>query len=74
MRPSTEDGSSLPTHTPPYLIMMRTAMNMEHTGSAIIQPKAWMSMEEMMTPTLPRVSARMCRKMPAGQQDVDDRK
>ncbi len=39
-------------------------MNMEQMGSAIIQPKDWMRREEMITPTLPRVSAKMCRNIP----------
>lgn len=39
-------------------------MNMEHTGSAIIQPQVWIKMEDMITPILPRVSARMCRNIP----------
>ncbi len=44
--------------------MMRAAINMEQMGSAIIQPKDWIRREEMITPTLPRVSAKMCRKIP----------
>lgn len=43
---------------------MRMAMNMEQIGSAIIQPNICISTAEMMTPTLPSVSARMCRKTP----------
>jgi len=30
--------------------------------------KYWISSDEMITPTLPSASARMCRKMPAGQK------
>ena len=48
-------------------------MNMEQTGSASIQPKFWMRREEMMTPTLPRVSARMCRKIPTRAQGRRER-
>ena len=29
-------------------------------------PNCWMRIEEMMTPTLPSVSAKMCKKMPEG--------
>lgn len=53
-----------------YLIAMRMAINMEHTGSAIIQPKACIKPEEMMTPTLPRVSARMCRNTPVSSNHI----
>lgn len=42
-----------------YLMIIRTAMNMEQIGSAIIQPNACISVEDMITPTLPRVSAKM---------------
>jgi len=35
------------------------AIKMEQMGSATIQLKAWMSSAEMMTPTLPNVSAKM---------------
>jgi len=50
-----------------YLIVIKIAINIEHRGSAIIQPNWWMRMLEMITPTLPRVSARMCRNTPAGR-------
>ena len=46
---------------------MSTAMKMEQTGSAIIQPNICMRMADTMTPTLPRVSARMCRNTPCTQ-------
>lgn len=39
-------------------------MNIEHTGSAIIQLKYLISNDEMITPTLPNVSAMMCRNTP----------
>lgn len=39
-------------------------MNIEHTGSARIQPKARISSAEMTTPTLPSVSAKMCNSTP----------
>lgn len=43
---------------------MRTAINMEHIGSAIIHPNMWIKPEDIITPTLPRVSAKMCKKTP----------
>lgn len=43
---------------------MSRAMSMEQTGSAIIRSYFCMSTAEMMTPTLPRVSAMMCRRTP----------
>lgn len=39
-------------------------MNMEAMGSKPVQPKTWIRMVEIMTPTDPRVSARMWRKTP----------
>ena len=48
---------------------MSTAMKMEQTGSAIIHPNICMRMADTMTPTLPRVSARMCRNTPCTQHD-----
>jgi hypothetical protein len=39
-----------------------TAMKMEQIGSAIIQLNAWINSAEMITPTLPKVSARICKK------------
>ena len=49
-----------------HLIMMSTAMNMEQIGSANIQPHVWIKMDNTITPTLPSVSARMCRKISGG--------
>lgn len=43
---------------------IKIAMNIEQIGSAIIQPKRCMRTADMMTPTDPSVSARMCRKTP----------
>lgn len=40
------------------------AINNEQIGSATFQPKFCMSKDEMITPTLPRVSANTCRKTP----------
>ena len=37
---------------------------MEQMGSAIIQPYHSISADEMITPTLPSVSAKMCKKTP----------
>ena len=37
------------------------AMNIEHIGSAIIQSKRYIKIADMMTPTLPNVSANMWR-------------
>lgn len=37
---------------------------MEQIGSAIIQPNWFIRMAEIITPTLPKVSARMWRKTP----------
>lgn len=44
---------------------MRKAMIIEQMGSAMFQPKNRMSNDEMMTPTLPSVSARMCKNTPS---------
>ncbi len=43
---------------------MSKAMKREQMGSAMSQPRYSMAREEMMTPTLPRVSARTWRKTP----------
>ena len=48
---------------------MSTAMKMEQTGSAIIHPNICMRMADTITPTLPRVSARMCRNTPCTQHN-----
>jgi len=48
-----------------HLIAMRTAMNIEQIGSAIIHPNMWIRADDMITPTLPSVSAKMCRNTPA---------
>ena len=45
---------------------MSVAMKREQMGSAISQPNCSTSMEDMMTPTLPIVSASTCRNPPAG--------
>ncbi len=39
-------------------------MNIEQIGSANIQPNDCINNDDMITPTLPSVSARMCRKIP----------
>ena len=49
---------------------MSTAMKMEQTGSAIIHPNICMRMADTITPTLPRVSARMCRNTPCTQHNT----
>ena len=43
---------------------MRVDMNREHIGSATSHPNCWTRREEMITPTLPIVSAKMWRKTP----------
>lgn len=43
---------------------MRMARMREHKGSATSHPYHSINMEEMMTATLPRVSAKMCRNTP----------
>ena len=43
---------------------MRVAMKREQMGSAISQPNCSTRMEEMITPTLPIVSASTCRNTP----------
>ena len=43
------------------LIAINMAMKMEQIGSAIIQLNAYIKHAEIMTPTLPKVSARICR-------------
>lgn len=43
---------------------IRMAMNIEQIGSAIIHPNACIRHAETMTPTLPRVSAKICRNTP----------
>ena len=47
-------------------------MNMEHTGSAIIQPNWWIKADEIITPTLPNVSASMCKKTPEENNDSNN--
>ena len=44
---------------------IKTAINNEHTGSAMNKPNCSMSTDDTMTPTLPKVSATTCRKTPA---------
>ena len=46
----------------PTLRAIRMAMKMEQIGSAMNHPKRCISTADTITPTLPRVSARMCRK------------
>lgn len=43
------------------------AMNREQMGSAMFQPKFSIRSEDIMTPTLPRVSAKTCRNTPTTQ-------
>jgi hypothetical protein len=43
---------------------IRIAMNIEQIGSAIIQPKRCIRTADMITPTEPKVSARIWRKTP----------
>lgn len=45
-------------------MVMRMAINIEHTGSAIIQPNWCINADEIITPTLPNVSASMCKNTP----------
>lgn len=47
---------------------MSVAMKSEQRGSAINQPNWRMRMVEMITPTLPNVSARTWRKTPGGRR------
>ena len=44
--------------------LIKTAMIMEQIGSAMCQSKRRMSKAEMITPTLPSVSANMCKNTP----------
>lgn len=46
-------------------MLIKNAMTIEQMGSAMCQSKKRMSSEEMMTPTLPIVSARMCKNTPS---------
>jgi len=43
---------------------MRIDITREQMGSTRFQPNCQMRMEEIMTLTLPRASAKMCKKMP----------
>lgn len=43
---------------------INTDMNIEQIGSAIIQPNKCIKTAETITPTEPKVSAKMCRKTP----------
>lgn len=45
------------------------AMNREQMGSAMFQPKFSIRSDDIMTPTLPRVSARTCRNTPTMQSN-----
>lgn len=44
------------------------AMNSEHIGSAMFQPKFSISNDDIITPTLPNVSAKTCRNTPEIKQ------
>ena len=46
------------------LIKIKTPINIEHIGSAIFQSKYCIRRVEMITPTLPSVSASTCRNTP----------
>lgn len=48
-----------------HLTPMRMAISMEQIGSAIIRSYFCISSAEMITPTLPKVSAMMCSSTPA---------
>ena len=52
---------------------MSRAMKMEQTGSAIIQPNICIRMADTITPTEPRVSARMWRNTPCMIWDLPPR-
>lgn len=52
---------------------MSVAMKSEQIGSAMSQPNWRMRMVEMMTPTLPSVSARTWRKTPGGRRGKKER-
>ena len=52
---------------------MSIAMKREQIGSAISQPKYWTNSEEMMTPTLPKVSANTWRNTPKGGEKGRER-
>lgn len=43
-------------------------MKREHRGSAMSHPNCWMSIVDIITPTLPRVSAKTCRNTPETKQ------
>ena len=48
-------------------MLMRTAMIIEQMGSAMCQSKRRMSRADMITPTLPKVSAKMCKNTPCAR-------
>ena len=50
-------------------MMMRIAMNTEHIGSAMRRPKCSTNIEDIITPTLPRVSANMWRYTPDRERE-----
>ena len=54
------------------LTPMRREMSMEQMGSAIIRSYFCISRAEMMTPTLPSVSATICRNTPVNQSQMSD--
>ena len=49
---------------------MRVAMKREQIGSAISQPNCSTRTEDMITPTLPMVSASTCRNTPVEEREV----
>ena len=48
---------------------IRIAMNNEQIGSAINQPNCSTKIDEIITPTLPKVSANTCKNTPIGRMD-----
>ena len=63
----------------PYIVLVideKSALNtqqLQHRLQEYDLPKWWMRAEEMMTPTLPRVSASMWRKIPGGREGERER-
>lgn len=53
-----------------HLTPMRREISIEQIGSAIIRSYFCISRAEMITPTLPRVSAMMCSRTPATHTHV----
>lgn len=46
------------------LMTISRAINIEHIGSAIIQPNKCIKTADTITPTDPKVSANICKKTP----------